>query len=216
MKTHGSNRLLTGRDMALAAAIAAAMCVTFWLFSSGAELRVTFIPGALVSLGIIGHLYVRRTPLPLPQRVLPVYMIALAWQGVHFAEEHAAGFWRDFPVLYGGQAASTDLFTWFNMTAYAVFSLATVASLVGHVRPLVMPSMFFVVYGCLANAISHVTWSVMEGGYFPGLYTGLMYLVIGPVLLRRVWPNSTWRHLAAVVATFLVTMVPLEVILAAR
>lgn len=215
-QTAARGQVLSGRDVVVAAVICLVMCVTFWLVSTGAELRVTFVPGALVSLGVISHMFLRRTPLPLPERVLPMYMVALAWQGVHFAEEHATGFWRDFPTLYGGHPVTVDFFTWFNMLAYAIFSLATLAALIGNLGPLLLPSMFFAVYGGIANAISHVTWSVMTGGYFPGLFTGSVYLVIGPLLLRRLWPGSSWRHLAVVVTAFLVTMVPLEVVLATR
>jgi len=153
-----------------------------------------------------------RTPLPAPARALPVYAAALGWQLLHFAEEFRAGFWREFPELYGGSAYAPEVFVWFNMTSYLVFAAATVAVVVrGHGAALV-PSLFFVVYGTLGNAITHVVWAVMAGGYFPGLVTACGYVVIGPVLLRRMWPGSGWRHVAAVVLLLALVLVPLIVL----
>lgn len=207
-----TERALDRRDVVVAAALCAAMCSVFWIFGSGASLRVTFVPGALITLALVVFLYRTRTPLPSPARALPLYAATLGWQLLHFAEEFQTGFWREFPELYGGQAYAPEVFVWFNMTSYVVFAAATVAVVVrGHGAAL-MPSLFLVVYGTLGNAITHVVWAVMAGGYFPGLVTACGYLVIGPVLLRRMWPGSTRRHVAAVVLLLAAAMVPLLVL----
>lgn len=204
-------RLLSRRDVIAATLLCAAMCSVFWAFGSGASLRVTFVPGALVTLALVVVLYRFGVPLPSASRVLPVYAAALGWQLLHFAEEFQTGFWREFPDLYGGTAYAPEVFVWFNMASYLVFGGATLAVVVrGHGAAL-LPSLFFVVYGTLGNAITHVVWSVMAGGYFPGLVTACGYLVIGPLLLQRMWTGSTWRHVGGLVLALAVLVVPLIV-----
>ena len=201
-------RGISGRDVRVAAVLCAAMCGVFWVFSSGASLRVTFVPGALVALATIAVLYRTRTPLPTPGRALPIYAAALAWQALHFAEEFQTGFWRDFPALYGGEPYAPEVFVWFNMASYVVFGIATFGVVVHARAALLMPSLFFVVYGAMGNAIAHLTWAVLAEGYFPGLVTACGYLVLGPILLRRMWPGSSWRHVAAVGVALVLVLVP--------
>lgn len=209
-----SRRLLSPRDVAVAVIVCAAMCSVFWVFGSGASLKVTFVPGAVVTLALVIAWYRTGTPLPAPGRALPVYAAALGWQLLHFAEEFQTGFWREFPELYGGTPYAPEVFVWFNMASYLVFGATTLAVMVrGHGAALV-PCLFFVVYGTLGNAITHVVWAVMAGGYFPGLVTACGYLVIGPLLLRRMWAGSTWRHVGVVVLALMVVIVPLLVALA--
>lgn len=209
-----AERTFSRRDLVAAALLSAVMCSVFWVFSSGASLWVTFVPGALITLGLVVVLYWTRAPLPAPGRALPVYAVALGWQFLHFAEEFQTGFWRDFPALYGGAPYAPEVFVWFNMASYALFGVATYGVVVHGRRALLLPSLFFVIYGTLGNAITHLVWTVMTGGYFPGLVTACGYLVIGPILLRRMWSGSTSRQVAAVVLVLVVVLVPLLVMLA--
>lgn len=207
-----ARRTLGGRDVVVAALLCAAMCGTFWLLGSGTSLRVTFVPGALVGLGLVVVLHRTGTPLPTPRRALPVYGLALGWQLLHLVEEHRTGFWRDFPALYGGPPYPPGTFLSFNLVSYAVFAAATVAVVVHGRGALLLPSLFFVVYGTLGNAVAHLVWAVMARGYFPGLATACGYLVIGPVLLHRMWPGSTWRHVGSVALVLAGVLVPLLVV----
>ncbi|MCC2321124.1 hypothetical protein [Cellulomonas xiejunii] len=212
--TIGRGRTLDRRDVAAAAGLCAVMCGVFWVFGSGDSLRVTFVPGAVVTFALIVVLHRTATPLPAPGRALPVYAVALGWQLLHFAEEFQTGFWHRFPALYGGAPYEPATFVWFNMASYVLFGAATAVA-VGRGRGAVlMPSLFFVVYGTLGNAITHLVWAVMVGGYFPGLVTACGYLVIGPVLLRRMWPGATWWHVAAVTSVLALVLVPLLVAVA--
>lgn len=207
-------RGLSGRDVVQAGVICAGMCSVFWFFSSGASLQVTFVPGALVSLALVVLLYRTGAPLPTPARALPVYAVAMGWQVLHFAEEYQTGFAAQFPELYGGPPYPLATFVWFNMASYLLFSAATFGAVVHRRSALLMPSLFFVVYGTLGNAVAHVVWAVMAGGYFPGLVTACGYFVIGPVLLSRMWPGCSWRQVTGTVLALGVVLVPLLVVVA--
>jgi hypothetical protein len=46
--------------------------------------------------------------------------------------------------------------------------------------------LFFIIVGVLLNAIGHIMASIYVGGYFSGLYTALLYVVIGPIMMNRI------------------------------
>lgn len=44
---------------------------------------------------------------------------------------------------------------------------------------------FFVLAGVVLNGVGHVLISIYVDGYFPGLYTALIYFILWPLLLRK-------------------------------
>lgn len=44
---------------------------------------------------------------------------------------------------------------------------------------------FFAFGGVIGNAIWHPLFALRVGGYFPGLYTSFAYLIVGPILWKR-------------------------------
>jgi hypothetical protein len=50
--------------------------------------------------------------------------------------------------------------------------------------------LFFILIGVVLNSMGHILISFYVGGYFPGLYTALIYTIIGPVLIKRVIDSS--------------------------
>jgi hypothetical protein len=73
-----------------------------------------------------------------------------------------------------------------NALSYAIFIAGGVALLKR--RPeFSMPAVFFSVMGVMFNGIQHPIYSMMVKGYFPGLFTGLVDLAIGPFLLKRLF-----------------------------
>ncbi|MFO1253300.1 MAG: HXXEE domain-containing protein [Inhella sp.] len=182
---------LTRRDLALATLLAVGLGTLFGCLSAGLSLWLTFVPGLLCSWGLLLWMYRARTALPSPRRFLPLFMGLLAVQCLHFAEEYLTGFRIQFPLLYGGAPYSAELFVVFNMAAYALFSVACLLSLHTRLRFLLLPVLFFVVYGAIGNAISHSLWSLLAGRYFPGLYTAQLYWVMGPLALQGLL--GRWR-----------------------
>ncbi|PLS81788.1 hypothetical protein CYG49_01445 [Candidatus Saccharibacteria bacterium] len=152
--------------------------------SSGLSLIVTFLPAipiAFLGFWLIswrrGHNY---------QCVLPVYLFAVAWQLLHFAEEYITGFNAQFPdIVDGSPAYPIETFVLFNMVAYFFFILGAVFGLIGRHKIFMLPVWFFAVYGVCGNAIAHVIFAVINNGYFPGLITALGYFIIGPILIKR-------------------------------
>ncbi|NBM16168.1 hypothetical protein [Streptomyces sp. GC420] len=200
---------LKERDVAVGTVIVIVLCTTFTWLSSGASLLVTFLPGAAFAWLALVYLYRSRQELPETAAFLPVYVLALSIQFVHFAEEYVAGFPTDFALLYGGRPYDSDLFVVFNMSAYAVFAAASVLAFTKRLGFMLVPVLFFLMYGAIGNAIAHTCWSIMAGGYYPGLFTAQLFWIAGP------WTLSTLtggRHRGLVIgltAAMAAVMVPL-------
>jgi hypothetical protein len=203
---------LNRRDLVVGTAIALAMGSTFALLSSGLSLIVTFVPGVAVSWLTFVWLYLRRARLPSAAEFLPLFLVALAVQFVHFAEEFLTGFRVDFPLLYGGAPYSDGLFVTFNMVSYAVFVLACILVYTAGLRFLLIPVLFYAVYGATGNAISHTWWSLYLHGYFPGFVTAQLYWVFGPLLLYKLVGGR--RDALAIVVAFALVLIPLLTIFA--
>ncbi|WP_341728982.1 hypothetical protein [Brooklawnia sp.] len=73
-----------------------------------------FIPAMVIACGL--HLASTAKADPDPARVLPIYLAALAWQFLHFAEEYSGRFWIRWPEdVFGApprQSNSSSGATW--------------------------------------------------------------------------------------------------------
>jgi hypothetical protein len=205
-----ADRTLSKSDLAIGTGIALAMVIAFTLLSSGWSLIVTFVPGAIFAWLAYLWMFARKVELPRAETFVPLFFTALAIQSLHFAEEFVTNFRTLFPTLYGGGPYSVDLFVCFNMGAYAVFTLSCLLMLRRSSRFLLMPVLFYVVYGAIGNAISHTWWVLYSQSYFPGFFTATAYWVFGPWLLYRLLGN--WRHAAIVIIAFAAVLVPLTTI----
>ena len=96
-------------------------------------------------------------------------MLAIVLQAAHFGEELAAGFHTRFPELLGLSAWSLSFFVMFNVSCLAIWILSVIG-LSAHLHAALMP-IWFLAIGCLMNGIAHPTFSLLTGGYFPGLGT---------------------------------------------
>lgn len=189
MQPEHADRSLSPRDWWLGTGFALVLATGFVHFSPGRALWVTFVPG--VGFAWLLFARFRSRALPAAGSVLPLYYACLAVQVLHFLEEWAGGFAREFPPLYGGEPFSTPLFVAFNAIAYVVFALAAPAALGKSLGFLWLPALFFVGYGTLGNAVAHLTWSLHAAELFPGVWTAAIHAVLGPLLLRRIL-GSWW------------------------
>jgi Protein of unknown function with HXXEE motif len=174
---------MTGLDFGINTAIAVLMAIGFTRISSGRSLIVTFVPGVVISWLVLLWMFVQHVDLPAADDFVPYFFAALVVQFLHFAEEFRTDFKTFFPTLYGGTAYSDNLFVTFNMAAYALFSSCALLVFYLDAAYLLMPVLFFIVYGAIGNAISHTVWSVVARAYRPGLITAQAYWVVGPFLL---------------------------------
>ncbi|SCL52516.1 hypothetical protein [Micromonospora chersina] len=178
----------TRRNAVAAGVVALALICLFAWLSPGLALWLTFIPAMV--LAYLAHLATTNRRAPDPAKVLPIYLLAFAWQFVHFAEEFTAGFNRRWPTeVFGADPMSLTMFVWINMISYAAFAVGGIAIYRGWRVPLLI-TWFFAVMGAMGNAVGHLVYDAVSGDLgFPGFYTSLGYWVIGPILIRRLWTS---------------------------
>jgi hypothetical protein len=160
---------LSRTDTCIALGLVAVMAVAFSLMG-GKPLIVTFVVGLAGVAAVILIMFRRQTGLPDPLHYYPIYFATLAWQLIHFTEEFWTGFQSAFPVLYGAAPYGTNFFVTINTVSYSIFIMTCIAVLTGKARFLVVPMLFFVIYGGIGNAIAHTWWVLYLGEYFPGFY----------------------------------------------
>lgn len=200
-----SNETVSRRDFAGGTLLALIIGTTFVLIG-GKPLIVTFIPGLIVAWAIFAWLHVSQAALPKGGNLYTLYYAVFAWQFIHFFEEYVTGFRIQFPELYGAEPYSADLFVGINMFSYFVFAVGFILVFEKGLKFLLIPVLFYIVYGALGNAVAHVWWVIWKGGYFPGFFTALAYWFLGPLLLSR-FVGSIWRA-CAITAVFAVILVP--------
>ena len=205
---------LSKTDLIIGTIIALVMATAFTLLSSGLSLIVTFVPGIVVSWLTYVWLYLNKRHLPSGVVFLPVFFVALAVQFIHFAEEFTTGFRSSFPLLYGGTPYSADLFVSFNMAAYCIFGLTCILVFTRNLRFLLVPCLFFIIYGAIGNAISHTWWSLHLQTYFPGLVTAQLYWIVGPFVLSKLVGEP--KVALMITALFALVLIPLLTIFASN
>ena len=206
MKFIDERQVLTRSDTIIATVIALVMGGLFVLIG-GLPLVVTFVPGLVVSWALVLYLHDKQIALPEPAAFVPLFFLLLAWQFIHFDEEFLTGFYDKFPALYGSSPYTVEKFVTINMASYFVFVLACVLVFTRRIRFLVLPMLFFIVYGAIGNAIAHTVWVIMVKGYFPGFFTAQLYWVLGPLVLARFVGSKKIAWTA--IALFAALLVPL-------
>ena len=176
------------RKVAIPTAMAAVSIAVWMKMSHGNTLKYTFVPSMAASWAVYMLTYRKR--MPDSQRVAPFYLLSLAWQLVHFVEENSTGFRYRWPVeIFGAKPYGGRQYVAINALSYAIFIAGGVALM--KKRPeFSLPAIFFALMGVMYNGVQHPIYSYMVKGYFPGLFTGMVDLVIGPLLLRRMFSIS--------------------------
>ena len=144
-------------------------------------LLYVFVPGTIAAFIIYFNTFYKIAPDP--SELLPPYLLALAIQMIHFAEEYATGFDVKVAALLGEEPYSLNALVIFNMIAYFFFVLGGIAIYQKRKEQLVIP-MIFIILGVFLNFFGHILASLYVGGYFPGLFTGLLYLLLIPKFLK--------------------------------
>ncbi len=127
-----------------------------------------------------------------PVSVLPMYLLAIAIQCLHFAEEYLTGFQRQFPKLMGYEWSDAR-FVAFNMAWFALFVLAALG-VYWRVSLAYLLVLFLALAGGLGNGAGHLLLSAMQGRYFPGLVTAPLCLLAGIGLLARLFGQTHMRQ----------------------
>jgi len=124
--------------------------------------------------------------------VLPIYLLAVAVQCLHFAEEYVTGFQHQFPKLFGYDW-SDPRFVMFNMLWLAAFVMAGLGIYRG-IQLAYLIVLFLALIGGVGNGISHLVLSAMYRRYFPGVITAPFCLLMGIALLKRLFAGTrVWQ-----------------------
>ena len=153
-----------------------------WLGAPSILVKWIFICGILVTLlfyyAIIGGSMGLDSA-----KLLPLYLIALSVQFLHFLEEYHGRLYEKLPLLFDFPPIDRDAFINFNLVAYSIFILGALAIYLKKKVFMLIP-LFFILFGTLANAVLHCLLALWQGSYFPGLYTAFIYLILGPMMVR--------------------------------
>ncbi len=176
-------------NLIVPAVIAITAIVIFFLVHPAQ--KFSFVPAMVVAF--VCYLRTSYREMPQAERVLPVYLIALAIQFLHFTEEYVYGFHqRVTEIMARMPPFDVNVFVAFNMIAYCLFLLAGLGMYKGMKFPMIIVWFFAVVF--LGNAVWHLLLTLRVGGYFPGLYTSFAGWILGPILLRRLWTGGNVAH----------------------
>ena len=133
-------------------------------------------------------LWVRRSESPPAESVISVYAAAVLVHCAHLVEEYVTGFHRVFPPVFGADPWSERRFLVFNLVWLMIFVLTGFA-LARRKRWAYLVALFLAIGGGIGNGLGHLALSARAGGYFPGVYTGVLGLLVGSLLtyqlLRR-------------------------------
>jgi hypothetical protein len=183
-----SNSTADIRKVAIPTAMMVGSIAVWMKMSHGNTLKYTFVPSMAASWAV--YMLTHRKRMPDPQGVTAFYMLALAWQLVHFVEENSTGFRYRWPVeIFAAEPYGDRQYVAINALSYAIFIAGGVALM--KQRPeFSLPAIFFALMGVMYNGVQHPIYSYLVKGYFPGLFTGIVDLLIGPLLLRRMFSVS--------------------------
>lgn len=117
----------------------------------------------------------------------PILALSLLGHTVHVAEEIGKGFHVRFPELMGLPPWPLPLFVSFNLALLAVWVWGLTLRL--HQRFYAI-MYWFLALASILNGVAHPTFSILVGGYFPGLYSSPVVAILGTLLLMRLY-NAT-------------------------
>ncbi|MGI9545910.1 MAG: hypothetical protein ACR2MM_01635 [Flavobacteriaceae bacterium] len=145
-----------------------------------------FVPATIITFLIYLSTFYKK--MPAPNQILPIYLLALSIQMLHFAEEYLTGFVVELPLLFGQDPYPEDYWLVFNMAAYAFFIIGGIV-LLKRIKELAFIPLFFILVAAIFNPIAHLGLSIYKAGYFPGLYTAVIYIIIAPFLIKLIFKD---------------------------
>jgi hypothetical protein len=169
--------ILTTRDRILGA--------LFVLLAIGAQVLFMGPAIALLCLGLLFAymFWVTTRWTNNSSKILPIYLLAIFVQCLHFTEEYLTGFQVQYPRLLGYRW-SNQQFLIFNVIWLAIFVLAAVGVYRG-VRLAYLIVFFLALAGGIGNGVGHIILTLKSWGYFPGAFTAPLCLAVGIALLLK-------------------------------
>ncbi|MBZ5537965.1 MAG: HXXEE domain-containing protein [Acidobacteriia bacterium] len=170
-------RYLTWRDRLLGA-----VCVVVALYL---HLRLMGQATNLLSLGLViaYGLWACIRWKNEPAAILPVYLLGLSIQCLHFCEEYVTGFQQGFRALFGYRWSDRQ-FVVFNLVWLSIFVLAALGVSI-KTRLAYLIVFFFALIGGIGNGIGHLVICIIQQRYFSGSLTAPFCLIVGVTLMAR-------------------------------
>jgi len=140
---------------------------------------------ALVALVLTAIRRVEKPDAPALDGIIRLYLLGIAFQCLHCAEEFLTGFHLKAPVFLGFVPWPPEFFVVFNLIWIALWISAAVG-IRSNLRIAFFPVWFFAI-AMVGNAVWHPLLCLATGSYFPGLFTCPFGGVIGVMLLPRLW-----------------------------
>ncbi len=152
----------------------------FWV-SETMNIVLVFIPAVIISFLVF--MIASRGSFDSFNGILPLYLLAVGIQMIHLLEEFLTGFYIAMPALFGDEPYPLNLWLGFNLVACFIFITGGIA-LVKRLTFMYIIVIFFVLFGLCFNGLAHLLTSIYLQDYFPGLYTAIIYLILGPLMIR--------------------------------
>ncbi len=184
------------RDALAACVVGLLVAAAAYLGTGRAELGVA---GALLAATACALYFARtwRGALPKRDAFTPVFFAGLSVQLLHIGEELIAGFAprRTEEILGASQALSGTLYAGVNLVGVGLFVLGFLGCVRYQRRAAAVLLWMAVVMISIAGPVLHLFYSMRAGGYFPGLYTSMLFWVVGPLLFIQMWnPDAGARE----------------------
>ena len=144
----------------------------------------------ILNLGLIVSYLIWATAIWLndPPAVVPLYVLGIAVQCLHFCEEYLTGFQQKFPAFYGYEWSDRS-FVVFNLIWLSLFAFAAFGVMLKS-RLAYLIAFFFALVGEIGNGIGHLAVSIAQRRYFPGLATAPVVLVVGLAFLSKLMKTT--------------------------
>ena len=163
----------------------------FWKVSATLYSVIVFIPGVIISCLLYFQVFYKKELNS--EKLLPLYLFAMGNQLIHFTEEYLTGFVVAAPDLLGLDGFPVDYWLVFNMSAYCVFIIGGIV-LFRRINAFMIIPLFFIMVGVILNSIGHILISIYVGRYFPGLYTALIHLFIGMLIIKKITTIRNFKN----------------------
>lgn len=162
------------------------VAVTYFIFIHVGLVPAVIIGGSAIVSFFVWIFTTYNRPVN-PDRIVPLYLLALAGQIIHTGEEYVADFPGYLTGLFHLQNLDKNTFALgVLIIAAAIWVLAGYGLLKKH--PLANYFLWFFLIGPgIANGVAHIAFPfIAKSTYFPGLFTVLIPTILSLIIMRDV------------------------------
>ena len=126
-----------------------------------------------------------------------ILLTAICFHLFHFAEETVYEFHKLFPQLLGLAPWPVSIFVGFNFAWVIIWLIGIFLVSPNRVT---VTTFWFLAIASAINGIAHPVFSILVGGYFPGLVSSPFVGVLGILLVRNLYQASSNAKTATITA----------------